>query len=202
MGKLIIQANKIKKSFKEQEVLKELILVFTRGKWLHYGESALQDILRLKPDVAILDIEMPERTGLEVAEEIQSLNTKVIILTTFARQNYFETAVRIGVQGYLLKDSPTDRLTETINAVVKGATVYDPELVRHVLRTENNPLTEREIDVLQAIAEGKRTSAIAEAVFLSKGTVRNYISSILSKTGAQSRIEAVNIAKKHQWLNR
>lgn len=169
---------------------------------MHYGESALQDILRLKPDVAILDIEMPERTGLEVAEEIQSLNTKVIILTTFARQNYFETAVRIGVQGYLLKDSPTDRLTETINAVVKGATVYDPELVRHVLRTENNPLTEREIDVLQAIAEGKRTSAIAEAVFLSKGTVRNYISSILSKTGAQSRIEAVNIAKKHQWLNR
>jgi len=166
------------------------------------GESALQDILRLKPDVAILDIEMPEQTGLEVAEEIQSLDTKVIILTTFARQNYFETAVRIGVQGYLLKDSPTDRLTETINAVVKGATVYDPELVRHVLRTENNPLTEREIDVLQAIAEGKRTSAIAEAVFLSQGTVRNYISSILSKTGAQSRIEAVNIAKKHQWLNR
>lgn len=169
---------------------------------MHYGESALQDILRLKPDVAILDIEMPKRTGLEVAEEIQSLNTKVIILTTFARQNYFETAVRIGVQGYLLKDSPTDRLTETINAVVKGATVYDPELVRHVLRTENNPLTEREIDVLQAIAEGKRTSAIAEAVFLSQGTVRNYISSILSKTGAQSRIEAVNIAKKHQWMNR
>jgi len=166
------------------------------------GESALQDILRLKPDVAILDIEMPKRTGLEVAEEIQSLATKVIILTTFARQNYFETAVRIGVQGYLLKDSPTDRLTETINAVVKGATVYDPELVRHVLRTENNPLTEREMDVLQAIAEGKRTSAIAEAVFLSQGTVRNYISSILSKTGAQSRIEAVNIAKKHQWLNR
>lgn len=166
------------------------------------GESALQDILRLKPDVAILDIEMPKRTGLEVAEEIQSLDTKVIILTTFARQNYFETAVRIGVQGYLLKDSPTDRLTETINAVVKGATVYDPELVRHVLRTENNPLTEREMDVLQAIAEGKRTSAIAEAVFLSQGTVRNYISSILSKTGAQSRIEAVNIAKKHQWLKR
>ena len=166
------------------------------------GETALQDILRLRPDVAILDIEMPKRTGLEVAEEIQSLATKVIILTTFARQNYFETAVRIGVQGYLLKDSPTDRLTETINAVVKGATVYDPELVRHVLRTENNPLTEREMDVLQAIAEGKRTSAIAEAVFLSQGTVRNYISSILSKTGAQSRIEAVNIAKKHQWLNR
>src|SRR5690625_2251573 len=72
------------------------------------GESALQDILRLKPDVAILDIEMPKRTGLEVAEEIQSLATKVIILTTFARQNYFETAVRIGVQGYLLKDSPTE----------------------------------------------------------------------------------------------
>lgn len=164
------------------------------------GESALQDILRLKPDVAILDIEMPNMTGLEVAEAIQSMDTKVIILTTFARQIYFEAAVRIQVNGYLLKDSPTDKLTETINAVVKGETIYDPELVRHMLRAEKNPLTEREIEVLEAIAAGMTTRAIAEQVFLSQGTVRNYISSILSKTGAQSRIEAVNIAQKHQWM--
>lgn len=164
------------------------------------GQSALQDILTLKPDVAILDIEMPKLTGLEVAEQIQSLDTKVIILTTFARQIYFETAVNLHVHGYLLKDSPTDKLTETIEAVIKGETIYDPELVRHVLRREKNPLTEREIEILEGLAEGMTTRVIAEKKFLSQGTVRNYISSILSKTGASSRIEAVNIAKKHQWM--
>lgn len=166
------------------------------------GQSALQDILKLKPDVAILDIEMPKLTGLEVAEQIQSLDTKVIILTTFARQVYFETAVNLQVDGYLLKDSPTDKLTETIEAVMKGETIYDPELVRHVLRREKNPLTEREIEVLESLAEGMTTRVIAEKIFLSQGTVRNYISSILSKTGADSRIEAVNIAKKHQWMKK
>lgn len=165
------------------------------------GETALKDIVSLKPDVAILDIEMPKMTGLEVAEAIQSSDTKVIILTTFARQSYFEIAVAVQVLGYLLKDSPTDKLTEAINAVVNGETIYDPELVRHVLRKEKNPLTEREIEVLNCLAEGIPTQAIAETVFLSSGTVRNYISSILSKTGARSRIEAVNVAKKHQWMN-
>lgn len=165
------------------------------------GETALKDIVSLKPDVAILDIEMPKMTGLEVAEAIQSSDTKVIILTTFARQSYFEIAVAVQVLGYLLKDSPTDKLTEAINAVVNGETIYDPELVRHVLRKEKNPLTEREIEVLNCLAEGIPTQAIAETVFLSSGTVRNYISSILSKTGARSRIEAVNVARKHQWMN-
>ena len=125
----------------------------------------------------------------------------MIILTTFARQSYFETAVTHQVQGYLLKDSPTDKLSETIYAVMNGETIYDPALVRHVLRKEKNPLTEREIEVLQCLSEGIPTQAIAEKVFLSQGTVRNYISSILSKTGARSRIEAVNVARKHQWMN-
>ncbi|GAA0372459.1 response regulator transcription factor [Alkalibacterium iburiense] len=165
------------------------------------GEEALKGILEYQPDVAILDIEMPKMTGLDVAEAIHSTDTKVIILTTFARQSYFETAVKHQVQGYLLKDSPTDKLTETIYAVMNGETIYDPALVRHVLRKEKNPLTEREIEVLQCLSEGIPTQAIAEKVFLSQGTVRNYISSILSKTGARSRIEAVNVARKHQWMN-
>lgn len=165
------------------------------------GEEALKGILEYRPDVAILDIEMPKMTGLEVAESLTQTDTKVIILTTFARQSYFETAVTHQVQGYLLKDSPTDKLTETIYAVMNGETIYDPALVRHVLRKEKNPLTEREIEVLQCLSEGIPTQAIAEKVFLSQGTVRNYISSILSKTGARSRIEAVNVARKHQWMN-
>lgn len=165
------------------------------------GEAALADILKLKPDVAILDIEMPKLTGLEVAEEIQNLDTKVIILTTFARQAYFETAVKAQVQGYLLKDSPTEKLTETIYSVVEGNIIYDLALVRHVLRREKNPLTERETEVLECIAEGISTQGISEKVFLSQGTVRNYISSILSKTGARTRTDAVNIARKHQWMH-
>lgn len=165
------------------------------------GEEALKGILEYRPDVAILDIEMPKMTGLEVAESLTQTDTKVIILTTFARQSYFETAVTHQVQGYLLKDSPTDKLSETIYAVMNGETIYDPALVRHVLRKEKNPLTEREIEVLQCLSEGIPTQAIAEKVFLSQGTVRNYISSILSKTGARSRIEAVNVARKHQWMN-
>ena len=164
------------------------------------GEAALADILKLKPDVAILDIEMRKLTGLEVAEEIQNLDTKVIILTTFARQAYFETAVKAQVQGYLLKDSPTEKLTETIYSVVEGNIIYDLALVRHVLRREKNPLTERETEVLECIAEGISTQGISEKVFLSQGTVRNYISSILSKTGARTRTDAVNIARKHQWM--
>lgn len=165
------------------------------------GEAALADILKLKPDVAILDIEMPKLTGLEVAEEIQNLDTKVIILTTFARQAYFETAVKAQVQGYLLKDSPTEKLTEAIYSVVEGNIIYDPALVRHVLRREKNPLTERESEVLECIADGISTQEISEKIFLSQGTVRNYISSILSKTGARTRTDAVNIARKHQWMH-
>lgn len=104
------------------------------------------------------------------------------------------------MQGYLLKDSPTEKLTKTIYAVIDGETIYDPQLVRDVLRREKNPLTEREMEVLEYLAEGMTTQAIVDKVYLSPGTVRNYISSILSKTGAQSRIEAVNVAKRHQWM--
>ncbi|MGO4937517.1 response regulator transcription factor [Fundicoccus sp. Sow4_H7] len=167
------------------------------------GETAFQQIKLLKPDLVILDIEMPGMTGIEIAEGLRSIQFegKIIILTTFARQEYFERAVKVEVDGYLLKDNPTDRLIQSTHNIFEGDTIYAAELVRHMLRPEVNPLTEREITVLEEIANGLSTQAISEKLFLTAGTVRNYISSILSKTGAQSRIDAVNIAKSHQWLN-
>lgn len=166
------------------------------------GQTAIQEICDLQPDVAVLDIEMPGQTGLAVAHEIRQHQwpIDIIILTTFAQQAYFEAAVDNQVQGYLLKESPTDELIHTIRLVRQGQTIYDPALVRHVLRIEKNPLTPREIEVLSEMAKGLTAKDISEHLYLSYGTVRNYISSILSKTGAQTWIEAVNVAKNHSLL--
>ncbi|WP_125590504.1 response regulator transcription factor [Companilactobacillus jidongensis] len=166
------------------------------------GQTALSEIISKKPKIAILDIEMPTLSGLDVAEQIKILNlsTKVIILTTFARASYFEQAVKANVNGYLLKDNPTDQLVKIIHEVLDGQTIFSPELVTTILSAEKNPLTKRELEVLKEIKIGKNSKEIAKSVFLSDGTVRNYISSILSKTGASSRIEALNIAEKNKWI--
>ena len=166
------------------------------------GATALAEIQLKKPEVAILDIEMPGLTGLQVAEKLRETNSpsKIIILTTFAQEAYFQQAVRAQVNGYLLKDSKSDFLVRTIHDVLEGQTVFAPELVRTVLRAEQNPLTEREMEVLRAMQTGSSTAEIAQTVYLSPGTVRNYISSILSKTGSHNRIEAINVAKTNKWL--
>lgn len=166
------------------------------------GKTALDKILKLQPDVAILDIEMPEQTGLEIAKAIRLANLpiKIIILTTFARENYFQDAIAANVNAYLLKDSPSDLLISSIRQVLEGNTIFSPELVKSVLRAEKNPLTKREMSVLEVIQTGASTAQMAKILFLTEGTLRNYISSILSKTGTHSRIEAINIAKKNDWL--
>lgn len=166
------------------------------------GQTAFQEITTLKPNVAILDIEMPNLTGLDVAQELRlnQQKIKIIILTTFARKKYFESAVASEVNAYLLKDSPTDKLVDTIHKVLDGQTIYDANLVSSILTTVKNPLTPQELNIMNEFALGKSTQEIAESVFLSNGTVRNYISSILSKTGTHSRIEALNIAKKNSWI--
>ena len=167
------------------------------------GKHALAEIQRLKPDVAILDIEMPMMLGLEVAEVLhdKQLATKVIILTTFAQKTYFEKAVKVEVAGYLLKDSPSDDLIETINKVMMGRTVYDPELVVTALSSNKNPLSEREMSVLKAAVSGDATKVMAQKLFLSEGTVRNYLSAIFSKLGVHNRLEAIEVAKKNKWIN-
>ncbi|MCG7197298.1 response regulator transcription factor [Pediococcus pentosaceus] len=167
------------------------------------GKHALAEIQRLQPDVAILDIEMPMMSGLEVAEVLhdKQLATKVIILTTFAQKTYFEKAVEVEVAGYLLKDSPSDDLVETINKVMMGRTVYDPELVVTALSSNKNPLSEREMSVLKAAVSGDATKVMAQKLFLSEGTVRNYLSAIFSKLGVHNRLEAIEVAKKNKWIN-
>jgi two-component system response regulator DesR len=167
------------------------------------GKHALAEIQRLQPDVAILDIEMPMMSGLEVAEVLhdKQLATKVIILTTLAQKTYFEKAVEVEVDGYLLKDSPSDDLIETINKVMMGRTVYDPELVVTALSSNKNPLSKREMSVLKAAASGDATKVMAQKLFLSEGTVRNYLSAIFSKLGVHNRLEAIEVAKKNKWIN-
>lgn len=166
------------------------------------GQQAWLDISREIPDIAILDIEMPKATGLDVADWIHQagIKTKVIILTTFAQQAYFEWAVKAQVNGYLLKDLPSDDLVADIRKIYAGATIYSPELVQNMVTASKNPLTEREMDVLRAAADGASTKEIAAVLFLSEGTVRNYLSAIFSKLAVHNRMEAVHLAQQNKWL--
>lgn len=165
------------------------------------GETAIQNILKLKPDVCLLDIEMPKKTGLDIAEVLAEMspNTKIIILTTFARPGYFERAVKSGVHGYLLKDGSIEELAEAIRNVMKGRRVFSPELSFSTIR-EENPLTNREQEILRLAAEGRTTKEITQALFLSTGTVRNYISEIIQKLEAKNRMDAVSIARQKGWI--
>ncbi len=165
------------------------------------GQEALNTILSLKPDVCLMDIEMPVMSGLEVAEQLKKLGSecKIIILTTFARPGYFERAVKTDVHGYMLKDGSSDDLTEAIRKVMKGKREFAPELIFGSLK-EENPLTEREREVLRMVADGKTTKEIAALLFLSTGTVRNYMSEIISKLNVKNRIEAITMAEGKGWI--
>ncbi|MCY7866696.1 two-component system response regulator YvfU [Bacillus spizizenii] len=165
------------------------------------GEEALKAILKLEPDVCIMDIEMPVRSGLDVAEELmqKGCGSKVIILTTFARPGYFERAVKAGVHGYLLKDGEIDDLADAIRKCVKGKRIFSPELTFNMMRDEN-PLTVREQEILRLAALGKTTKDITLELYLSQGTVRNYISEIIQKLDAKNRTEAASIAEEKGWI--
>ncbi|KGR87401.1 response regulator transcription factor [Lysinibacillus odysseyi] len=164
------------------------------------GEEAIEQVQSLKPDICIMDIEMPVKTGLDAAEALKEEDCKVIILTTFARPGYFERARKAGVRGYLLKDSPIEELVHSIRIIMDGRRIYAPELVDFVYEDDSeNPLTERESQVLELVSEGKTTKEIAAELYLSAGTVRNYISTILDKLGVGNRIEAIQRFKEKGW---
>ncbi|WP_145147217.1 response regulator transcription factor [Paenibacillus xylanexedens] len=163
------------------------------------GQEALALVQELTPDICLMDIEMPVKSGLEAAEELKGLSCKVIILTTFARTGYFERALKGGVRGYLLKDSPIEELAEAIRQVMNGRRIFAPDLVDEAY-VEENPLTERENAVLGLMADGKNTKEIAGHLFITTGTVRNYISIILNKLNASNRIEAITRSKEKGWF--
>lgn len=163
------------------------------------GQEAIELVEKLQPDICIMDIEMPIKSGLDAAEVLQDHPCKVIILTTFARSGYFERARKAGVSGYLLKDSPSDDLARAIRTIMGGRRIYAPELVDLAFEDEN-PLTEREKQVMELIAEGRSTKEIAGELFITAGTVRNYISTILDKLEVGNRIEAISRFKEKGWF--
>ncbi|MFG6146996.1 response regulator [Halobacillus sp. B23F22_1] len=165
----------------------------------HNGEEACDLVKQLQPDICIMDIEMPVKSGLDAAEELKNEPCKIIILTTFARAGYFERAQKARVSGYLLKDSPSEDLANSIRTIMDGKRIFAPELVDMAFGNEN-PLTEREKQVVQLIADGKNTKEISKELFITTGTVRNYVSVILDKLEVSNRIEAVSRIKEKGWF--
>jgi two-component system response regulator DesR len=140
------------------------------------GEEALALVHQLQPDLCIMDIEMPEMSGLEAAEVLKTNDCKVIILTTFARTGYFERALHADVRGYLLKDSPSEKLASSIRSIIDGMRLYSPELM-----DEDSSETEQEMDVFELPADGQTINESSNQQGNKVGTVRNYFSTILDK---------------------
>ena len=165
------------------------------------GEEALACCEKVRPDVLLTDIEMPKVSGLELAAAVRKsgLPTRVIMLTTFARAGYLRRALDAGASGYLLKDSPAERLANAVRQVASGGRVIDPELAAEAWG-EPDPLTDRERQVLRMAGDGSTSADIAAALNLSEGTVRNYLSEAISKLGAANRVEAARIARDKGWL--
>lgn len=165
------------------------------------GREAME-LLKTNPvDVAILDVEMPYQTGLDVLEWMKEHQpaVKVIIVTTFKRPGYFERAVKADVDAYVLKERSIADLMKTIHTVLAGQKEYSPELME-VMMTHKNPLSHQELLVLEAAATGLSNKEIAEKLYLSNGTIRNYMSAILTKLAADNRTEAVRIAQDKGWI--
>ncbi|HGI3145372.1 TPA: DNA-binding response regulator [Streptococcus agalactiae] len=162
------------------------------------GGEAIAILSNKAIDVAILDVEMPILSGLDVLEWVRKYqNVKVIIVTTFKRSGYFQRAIRSNVDAYVLKDRSVADLMKTIQKVLSGGKEYSPELMENVI---SNPLSEQEIKILFLIAQGKTSKEIACTLFLSNGTVRNYTSNIFDKLGVNNRLEALKIAREKDWL--
>jgi two-component system, NarL family, response regulator DesR len=150
------------------------------------------------PDVVLLDIEMPGLSGLDVAERLRG--HRVIIVTTFGRPGYLSRALEAGVAGFVVKDAPVTELTAAVRRVMTGERVIDPRLAVSALTVGPSPLTQREAEVLRVAADGSTVADIARRLFLTEGTVRNYLSSAIGKTGARNRVEAARVAESRGWL--
>jgi two-component system response regulator DesR len=165
------------------------------------GREALALAFERRPDVVVTDIEMPGLSGLELAAELKRRGNaaRVVILTTFARPGYLRRALEAGASGYLLKDSPSHQLADAIRRVHGGGRAVDPELASEAW-SEDDPLTDRERQVLRLAADGRSGAEIAGELHLSEGTVRNYLSEAVGKLGGRNKVDAARIARQKGWL--
>ncbi|VVM31931.1 DNA-binding response regulator [Terribacillus sp. AE2B 122] len=167
------------------------------------GEEVLQALQTQTFDLLILDIEMPKYDGLEVVKQMRqnSRKEKVLLLTTFSTAAYVKEAMKMKVEGYLLKDTPSEQLAHAVRDIVyHGRTVISPEITYQFVQGVDNPLSEREMKILSLAEKGFSTKQIAAELFLSPGTIRNYFSELLDKLGAQNRSQAVYIAKEKEYI--
>jgi two-component system response regulator DesR len=165
------------------------------------GDAALAAVTTHRPDVLLTDIEMPKRTGLDVAAELRRRGdpTRVLIVTTFGRGGYLRRALEAGVLGYVLKDAPIGELADALRRVHAGERVIAPELAMAAWDSAD-PLTDRERELLREVADGASNADIAQRLHLAEGTVRNYLSTVLAKLGARNRTEAATVARERGWL--
>jgi two-component system response regulator DesR len=166
------------------------------------GDQVLPTAIKTKPDIALLDIEMPGSDGLSAAQALhKSLPAcRIVILTTFGRSGYLRRAMESGAVGFLLKDAPAEQLAVAIRRVMAGERVVDPELALSALSDGDNPLTARERDVLKASLDGTGIADIAAQLYLSEGTVRNHVSTAIQKLNVHNRMEAAQLARQRGWL--
>jgi two-component system, NarL family, response regulator DesR len=166
------------------------------------GDEVTAAALASRPDVALLDIEMPGTTGLDAADELRGAlsDCRILILTTFGRPGYLRRAMEGGAAGFLLKDAPASELADAIRRAVAGERVVDPGLAAAALSQGDSPLTPREHEILAASRQHATVADLARALFLSPGTVRNHLSSAMQKLDARNRAEAVRVAEERGWL--
>lgn len=166
------------------------------------GAEVLPAVLEHRPDVALLDVEMPDLDGISATAQIREHvpQVRVLIVTTFGRPGYLRRAMQAGASGFVVKDAPSEQLADAVRRVHQGLRVVDPALAADSLVAGESPLSARETEVLQAARDGSSVATIAARVFLSEGTVRNHLSAAIGKTGATNRAEAVIIADGNGWL--
>jgi two-component system response regulator DesR len=166
------------------------------------GAEALKLTRSLSPDVLVTDIEMPQKTGLELAADLNLAGSRarIIILTTFARPGYLRRALDAGAHGYLLKERPASELADAIRRVHSGLRAIDPALAAEAWTADPDPLSDRERQILQRAGDGRSSAEIATELRLSEGTVRNYLSEAIAKLGATNRTDAARIARTRGWL--
>ncbi|MEV4019941.1 response regulator transcription factor [Nonomuraea angiospora] len=166
------------------------------------GDEVLDAALRVRPDVAVLDIDMPGLDGLSAAEQLSERlpGCRTLVLTGLSQPGNLLRALKVHVKGFIVKDAPAQTLTDGIRRIAAGERVIDPELVAAALETGSSPLTAREAEVLRAAASGNRVAQIATQLSLSQATVRNYLSNAISKVGGRNRIDAIRISRDAGWL--